>query len=62
VHQKRLLITGANKSIGFEMARQLTKNGFRVYLAGRDRQKGKNAIDIFNIFEQPADSYSISKR
>lgn len=30
---KKVFITGANKSIGFETARQLLKQGYYVYLA-----------------------------
>ncbi|MDF7815021.1 SDR family oxidoreductase [Hymenobacter sp. YC55] len=42
---KTALITGANKSIGFETARQLLENGFHVYLGSRDLQKGQQAAD-----------------
>lgn len=37
------LITGANKSIGFETARQLLKKGYFIYLGSRDRSKGEEA-------------------
>src|ERR1035438_7964831 len=37
------LITGANKGLGFEMARQLGKAGVGVLLAARDSQKGEAA-------------------
>src|SRR5260370_30368129 len=37
------LITGANKGLGFEMARQLGKAGVTVVLAARDPQKGEAA-------------------
>ncbi|MCA8830453.1 SDR family oxidoreductase [Hymenobacter pini] len=40
---KTVLITGANKSIGFEAARQLLQNGYYVYLGSRDLQKGQEA-------------------
>lgn len=40
---KTVLITGANKSIGFETARQLLQQGYYVYLGCRDMQKGQQA-------------------
>jgi len=41
---KKVLITGANKSIGFETARQLLKQGYFVYLGSRDIKKGEEAV------------------
>lgn len=41
---KTVLITGANKSIGFETARQLLQQGYYVYLGCRDKQKGQQAV------------------
>jgi NAD(P)-dependent dehydrogenase (short-subunit alcohol dehydrogenase family) len=41
---KTALITGANRSIGFEAARQLAKLGYFVYLGCRDIQKGQKAV------------------
>lgn len=41
---KTVLITGANKSIGFETARQLLRQGYYVYLGSRDMQKGQQAV------------------
>jgi len=41
--KKIALITGANKGLGFEMARQLGKAGVTVVLAARDPQKGEAA-------------------
>lgn len=41
---KTALITGANKSIGFETARQLLKKGYYVYLGCRDLEKGQQAV------------------
>ena len=41
---KRVLITGANKSIGFEATRQLLKQGYFVYLGARDKAKGDEAV------------------
>jgi NAD(P)-dependent dehydrogenase (short-subunit alcohol dehydrogenase family) len=42
---KTVLVTGANKSIGFETARQLIQKGYFVYLGSRDLAKGKEAAD-----------------
>lgn len=41
---KTVLITGANKSIGLETARQLLQQGYYVYLGARDIQKGQQAV------------------
>jgi NAD(P)-dependent dehydrogenase (short-subunit alcohol dehydrogenase family) len=41
---KSVLITGANKSIGFETARQLLQKGYYVYLGSRDIKKGLEAL------------------
>lgn len=43
--KKVALITGANKGLGLEMARQLGKSGVTVVLAARDRQKGEAAAE-----------------
>ncbi|MFD1140337.1 SDR family oxidoreductase [Larkinella insperata] len=45
---KKVLITGANKSIGYETARQLIRQGYYVYLGSRDRQKGQQAVEALN--------------
>ncbi len=42
---KTALITGANKSIGFETARQLAQLGYFVYIGSRDISKGQAAIE-----------------
>lgn len=41
---KRVLITGANKGIGFETARQLLQNGYYVYLGSRTLENGQAAV------------------
>ncbi len=41
---KTALITGANKSIGFETARQLLAQGYFVFLGSRDIQNGQKAV------------------
>lgn len=38
------LVTGANKGIGLEIARQLVRRGFRVFLSARDVGRGKAAV------------------
>lgn len=42
---KTVLITGANKGIGFETARQLAKLEYNVYIGCRDRSRGIEAIN-----------------
>jgi NAD(P)-dependent dehydrogenase (short-subunit alcohol dehydrogenase family) len=39
------LITGANKSLGYETARQLVALGHTVYVGARDPERGKKAAD-----------------
>lgn len=45
---KKVLITGANKSIGFETAKQLLDLGYYVYLGSRDLEKGVEAVAQLN--------------
>ena len=40
---KTVLITGANKSIGYETARRLGELGYRIWLGARDAQRGEAA-------------------
>lgn len=41
---KTVLITGANKGIGFETARQLLQKGFYVFLGSRNLENGLEAV------------------
>jgi NAD(P)-dependent dehydrogenase (short-subunit alcohol dehydrogenase family) len=43
--KKVALITGANKGLGFEMAKQLAETGVTVVLAARDQAKGEAAAE-----------------
>ena len=53
---KTALVTGANKSIGYEVARQLAQKGIYVFLASRNLENGLDAtnqlkLDGFNNVE-----------
>tara|TARA_R110002020_G_scaffold113688_1_gene261514 strand:+ start:2888 stop:3643 length:756 start_codon:yes stop_codon:yes gene_type:complete len=41
----KALITGANKSIGYETARQLLQNGYFVFLGSRNLENGLKAVE-----------------
>jgi NAD(P)-dependent dehydrogenase (short-subunit alcohol dehydrogenase family) len=43
---KKALITGGNRSIGLETARQLLQKGFYVYMGSRDLAKGIKVVDM----------------
>ncbi len=45
VQQPSALITGSNRGIGFETARQLGKKGFYIFLASRKENEGLKALD-----------------
>lgn len=40
---KTAVVTGANKGIGFEIARRLASEGYRVWLGARDQSRGEAA-------------------
>jgi NAD(P)-dependent dehydrogenase (short-subunit alcohol dehydrogenase family) len=44
-NQKVVLITGANKGIGFETSRQLGKAGHKILLGARDEKRGQKAVE-----------------
>lgn len=44
MERKVILVTGANKGIGFEVVRQLAQLGHRVILSARDMNRGNEAI------------------
>jgi len=41
---KTVLITGANRGIGFEVARQLAEKSFHIFLTARHREAGEKAV------------------
>lgn len=45
---KSALITGANRSIGLELTKQLSKKGLFVYLGTRDLEKGNAVVKQLN--------------
>ena len=53
---KVILITGSNKGIGFEIARQCGKLGFFVIISGRDETRLKTALEKLHKEKIDADS------
>jgi len=48
MQQRTALVTGANKGIGFEVARDLTRKNFHVFLGARDEKAGTAAAEKLN--------------
>ncbi|WP_031429033.1 SDR family oxidoreductase [Flavimarina sp. Hel_I_48] len=42
---RSVLITGANKSLGFELARIMLKNDYYVFLGSRSKERGAEAVE-----------------
>jgi NAD(P)-dependent dehydrogenase (short-subunit alcohol dehydrogenase family) len=42
---KTVLVTGANKGIGYEVARQLAAKGFHVFVGARNAKAGRKAVE-----------------
>lgn len=68
-NKKSVLITGANRGIGYEIARQLGIAGFHVFVTARNKEKGERAlknlekenIDCEFLLLDVADFHSIKK-
>jgi NAD(P)-dependent dehydrogenase (short-subunit alcohol dehydrogenase family) len=48
MQQRIALVTGANKGIGFEIARDLARKNFHVFLGARDSDSGVAAVQKLN--------------
>lgn len=46
--KQTVLITGANKGIGLETARQLATAGYHIFLGCRDKQRGDEAVSLLH--------------
>lgn len=45
------LVTGANRGIGFEVARQLGEKGMTVFVSARDQEKAEEAVHTLGTFD-----------
>jgi NAD(P)-dependent dehydrogenase (short-subunit alcohol dehydrogenase family) len=48
---KTALVTGANKGLGFEIAKQLGLKGFHVFVTGRNEDNLREAVQALNMYE-----------
>ncbi|MCQ6959008.1 SDR family oxidoreductase [Mucilaginibacter aquariorum] len=48
MEKQTVLITGANKGIGLETARQLANAGYHIYLGCRDKERGYEAVELLH--------------
>lgn len=44
MNKQTVLITGANKGIGYETARQMARAGYHIFLGARDKTNGDKAV------------------
>ncbi len=58
MNNKIALVTGANKGIGFETARQLGQQGITVLVGARDAKKGEAAVD--KLRQEKIDAHALS--
>lgn len=55
--KKNIIITGAKQDIGFEVARQLPKNGDKIILACRNRARRSPAMRFKKRFQKPISTF-----
>lgn len=45
IHEKKVLITGANRGLGLELAKKLSAEGYQIYATARDQEELKSTFD-----------------